>query len=116
VTEVTNNRGLLEGICGQIIVEGTPLHDRIAKKASTLAGAIAKLISVDPEFKLLCKDFADKSESYSGVVLKSRVLEMLDILQGTSELTDDQAAFSILMLSTSRLRKRGDKSLQNAAI
>ena len=116
VTEVTNNRGLIESICGQIIVEGTPLHDRIEKKASTLAGATAKLISVDPEFKLLCKDFADKFESYSGVVLKSRVLEFLDILQDTYELTDDQAAFSILMFSTSRLRKRGDTSLQNAAM
>ena len=48
VTEVTNNRGLIESICGQIIVEGTPLHDRIEKKASTPAGATAKLISVDP--------------------------------------------------------------------
>ena len=111
VPEVTNNHGLFESICGQIIVEGTPLHDRIEKKASTLAGATAKLISVDPEFRLLCKDFADKSESYSGVVLKSRVLEMLDILQDTYKLIDDQAAFSILMFSTSRLRKCGDKSL-----
>ena len=116
VTEVTNNRGLIESICGQIIVEATPLHGRIEKKASTLAGATAKLVSVDPEFKLLCKDFADNFESYSGVVLKFRVLEMLDILQNTYELTDDQAAFSILMFSTSRLRKRGDKSLHNAAM
>ena len=116
VTEVTNNRGLIESICGQIIVEGTPLHNRIEKKASTLAGATAKLISIDPEFKLLCKDFADKFESYSGVVMKSRVLELLDILQDSYELTDDQAAFSILMFSTSRLRKRGDTSLQNAAM
>jgi hypothetical protein len=40
VTEVTNNRGLVESICSQIIVEGTPLHDRIEKKASTLAGRL----------------------------------------------------------------------------
>ena len=116
VTEVTNNRGLIESICSLIIVEGTPLHDRIEKKASTLAGATAKLISIDPEFKILCKNFADNFESYSGVVLKSRVLELLDILQDTYELTDDQAALSVLMFCTSRLRKRGDKSLQNAAM
>ena len=96
VTEVTNNRGLIESICSLIIVEGTPLHDRIEKKASTLAGATAKLISIDPEFKILCKNFADNFESYSGVVLKSRVLELLDILQDTYELTDDQAALSSL--------------------
>ena len=89
VTEVTNNRGRIESICGLIIFEGTPLHDCIEKKASTLAGRLAKLISVDPEFKLLCKDFADKFESYSDVVLRSRVLELLDILQNTYELTDD---------------------------
>ena len=83
---------------------------------ATRAGATAKLISIDPEFKILCKNFADNFESYSGVVLKSRVLELLDVLQDTYELADDQAAFSILMFSTSRLRKRGDKSLQNAAM
>ena len=46
----------------------------IEKKASSLAGATAKLMhmAVDHEFKGLCKDFADKFESYSGVVLKSR--------------------------------------------
>ena len=49
-------------------------------------------------------------------MLKSRVLELLDILQDTYELTDDQAALSVLMFCTSRLRKRGDKSLQNAAM
>ena len=31
VTEVTNNRGLIESIFGQIIVKWTPLHDRIEK-------------------------------------------------------------------------------------
>jgi hypothetical protein len=116
VTNVTNNRGLLEVCCAAVVVEDTSLHVRIEKKASSLAGAISKLISIDPEFKGLCKDFADKFESYSGVYLKSRVLDLLDILQDSYELTDDQSVFTILMIATSRLRKRGDKSLQNASM
>ena len=43
-------------------------------------------------------------EPYPGVVLKSRVLELLDVFQNSCELTDDQAAFSILLIATSRLR------------
>ena len=53
-------------------------------KASTLAGATAKLISVDPE--LISVDLY-KNFGCSGVVLKSRVLELLDIFQDTYELT-----------------------------
>ena len=118
VTDVTNNRGLLESCWATVHVEGTSLHLRIEKKASSLAGATAKLMAIDryPEFKGLCKDFADRFESYSGAVLKSRVLDLLDILQDSYELTDDQAVFTILMIATSRSRKRGDKSLQNAAM
>ena len=43
-------------------------------------------------------------ESYPGVVLKSRVMELLDVFQNSCELTDDQAALSILLIATSRLR------------